>query len=141
MNSFKGFKKATLKFYGEERFDHEYCVGILKEFLADKDVLYTKVYYDYAKVNGFHFNFPLKSYSYKNLRSKYVDAGPKKDKRLYLWMRDIEDTDQFCDWITYCGMRQATNYRNFMPIYHNGVPDQDQEICTPVSDIDDNVVF
>ena len=113
------FKKGILKFY-QNQHDFQKCHEIFEEIFKDEvnQIEYCYAFADYdQKVIGFHFNLIFKSRSYRNLREKYTNKGKNKDPRVYLWMHDIDSTDQFIDFVSYAKMRQECNFRRAMP--HN----------------------
>lgn len=109
-------KKVVIKFYDpKSRFDCTYCETILSEIKEHPCIQYIKSYPDYDGHIGYHYNCVLKSTSYKTLRALYTDKSDKKDPRVYMYMSDIKDTDMFCDWISYCSMREQTNFKRALP--------------------------
>jgi len=110
------FKKGIIKCYDrEKRFDCEYVQKIVDEVASNKNIDYFYSFMDMDSHLGFHCNCIFKSKSYRALRTLYTDKGPKKDKRLYFWMHDINSTDQFIQFVTYCNMRNELNFRRALP--------------------------
>lgn len=110
------YKKAVLKFYDRQlRFNAEY-VEKKKELLAqDANMTFFKSYSDFDSHIGYHENCIIKNKSYKNLRKKWTDKGPDKLEGVYLYMKDLQNMHEICDWISYCNMRQELNFRRALP--------------------------
>lgn len=110
------YKKAILKFYDRQlRFDYDYVQRKVKELSEDKNMTFFKSYGDFDSHLGYHENCIIKNKSYKNLRKKWTDKGPDKMEGVFLWMRDIDNMHQFCDFVCYCNMRQELNHRRSLP--------------------------
>ena len=126
------FKKCVLKFYDkEEKYDFGYCHNLMTELLNPRNTEYMYVFWDYDRVVGFHANITLKSKCYRDLRDRLTKKGKDKDPRVYLWMHDMDNTDQFIEWISYCKMRQECNFRRAMPDHEDST--KDSNIGAPTS--------
>lgn len=98
-------KSFTLKFYGKEKHDKQYCMKIYNEII-DKHGITDIIYYeDYEKLVGFHLNGLFQHNSYMELIQLYKKKSINKDKRVYWHFEDlIEDRTIF--WLKYCHKRQ-----------------------------------
>lgn len=109
------YKKATLKFYDiHKRQDFDYCRKQLEEFQLEKTINYIKVYNDFNFHIGYHFNFLIKSSSYKHLYEKYSKKETKKEG-VFLWLQDINNMHELCDWVSYMSMRENVDFKNSLP--------------------------
>lgn len=110
------YKKGVLKFYDRQlRFDAEYAEKKTKLLSQDENMTFFKSYGDFCSHLGYHENIIFKNKSYKNLRKKWTDKGPDKLEGVYLYMKDLQNMHEICDWISYCNMRQELNFRRAIP--------------------------
>ena len=111
-------KKAVLKFYGQDRHDHEFCYNKLHELeVKYKNIIkYFKYYFDYHPKVGVHFNIHIISSNYNMLRLRYTKPNEKKDPLCFLWMKDIEDHDEYHQWVRYCNDRENHNWKIYKPV-------------------------
>lgn len=106
------YKKATLKFNSQFSEDSAACLKLADEFLNTNKNIITdiKAKWDYGdKQTGFHLNLYFKSKDWQTLRRRYQGTD-RVDIRLFLWIDDLKDIDDSCDWISYMYMREKLNY-------------------------------
>lgn len=110
------YRKAVLKFYGDRRFDELYTSNFITEMKdRHKTILsYFRFFPDFEKTIGIHYNIVFKSRSYHTFLRLYNIKSDLKDKNVFLFMEPIKNVDVFIDWISYCQMRQSTNYKDFV---------------------------
>lgn len=112
----KKFKKGVFKVnHPIYRHNAHYVRDLFYEILVKhmKIIKYINWEYDYESTTGVHINMTFQSSSYKTLLKLYKNDNDSKDPRVFWFMKDIEDTDQFIDWISYISMRKNTNYKKY----------------------------
>lgn len=138
------YKKAVIKFFPKEkRQDYVWCHDkFLSMISKNKSIIqYCRYFYDFDSHVGHHYNVLLKSSHYKSLRTQYTTKGDNKDPDVFLWMVDIQDTDEMVNWIRYCHDREITNHKRFMPPPSSRRETSDSEDLENVNNEDIDIVI
>lgn len=112
----KKFKKGVFKHMDASlRFNEFVVLRTFHEILdKHKSILpYIKYWLDFDDKIGIHVNILFYSSSYKTLLDLYNNDNPKKVKHLFWYMKDLLDTQQTVDFVTYAYMREQTNWRYY----------------------------
>lgn len=132
--SITSFKKIVLKFYDvQERHNPQYANSILNEFKNDPNITYIRIFKDHDNHVGYHYNCLLKHKSYKTLYEKW-SKKETKDKRTYMFIEDIKDTDEYVNWIIYCSDRERINYKQSLPYKHVTIKEMNDSISDDFQD-------
>ncbi len=110
------FKKGVFKHMDATlRFNEFVVLSTFEEILKQhKSILpYIKYWKDFDDKIGVHVNILFYSSSYKTLLNLYNNDNPQKVPKLFWFMKDLLDTDEVVDFITYAYMREHTNWRYY----------------------------
>lgn len=98
-------KSFTLKFYGKEKHDKQYCMKIYHEIVERHGITDIIYYDDYEAHVGFHLNGLFIHDNYNEIIQLYKKKSINKDKRVFWYFKDLPESETIA-WLKYCHKRQ-----------------------------------